>query len=258
MARTKTKRTTDKRQNKEIKKLKKDVKMLKAPIERKFLDVAMTGAVAGNSETFVLNNVPRAIQDGTVPNQNASMSARVGKSIHMSRIRIKGLIQIIGPTLSSGDPGYEDFIGRVRMCLVRWNQYDSSALSTPADFLTAAAYGASFSGEDAFIDGYKKKYPQRNYEVLYDKVVNLQSVTQAEAQGATAGEGSVTPVFPSRVRVNIDVKLKNDVHFAQVPETASPSQSSLCLYIFGGNGLPVPGTQRYFKLLNSRLDFLDA
>lgn len=258
MARTKTKRSTDRRQNKEIKKLKKDVKMLKAPIERKFLDVAMEGAIASSSETIVLNNVGRVDQDGTVPNQNASMSRRVGKSIHMSRIRIKGFVSIVAPSLASGNPGYEDFIGRVRMLLVRWHQNDASAISTPDDFLTAAAYGQSYSGEDAFIDGFKKKYPEKNYEVLYDKVVNLQAPEQATQGPAQTNLGGMTSVFPPRARVNIDLKLNHDVNWAQVPETASPSQNSLALYLIGGNGAPVVGTQRYFKLLNSRLDFIDA
>lgn len=257
MAKGKTKRSTDKRQNKEIKKLKKDVKMLMAPLERKFLDVSMEGPVAANSETLILNNVGRVIQDGTVPNQNASMSRRVGKQVHMTRIRIKGFVSIVAPNITSvPNPGYEDFIGRVRMLLVRWHENDASAISTPDDFLTAATYGSTYSGEDAFIDGFKKKYPENNYEVLYDRVVNLQTPEQATA--GVPGSGTITPVFPPRARVNIDLKLNHDVHFAQVPETASPSQNSLALYIIGGNGAPATSTARYFKLLNSRLDFLDA
>jgi len=258
MAKGKTKRSTDKRQNKEIKKLKKDVKMLMAPLERKFLDVAMDGPVAGNSDVVILNNVGRVIQDGTVPNQNASMSQRVGKAIHMTRIRIKGFVSIVSPSLAAvPTPGYEDFIGRVRILLVRWHQYDASAISTPDDFLTAAAYPSTYSGEDAFIDGFKKKYPENNYDVLYDRVVNLQSPEQATAS-PVGGTANIVPVFAPRARVNIDLKLKHDANWAQIEETASPSQNSIAMYLIGGNGAPVTSTARFFKLLNSRLDFLDA
>lgn len=248
----KGKMKTDRKQNKEIKTLKKKVKALEAPIERKFLDVAMTGYLTANNETFVLNNVGIADQDGTITNNNVNMSRRVGKAIHMTRLRIQGCVGIDADYSQS--PNFCDQEGRMRMVVLRWLQNDGAQVSTPKDFLTAANYGASYSPEDALIDGYKRKFPANRYEVLYDRVVYLQAPSQIGA-GATQGNGAV---LPNVRKVDIDIKLKHDANWALQESSTSPSQNPLCLYLFAGNHCDSLGTQRYPILLNSRLDYVDA
>lgn len=254
MPRTRMKKTVDRKQTKDIKVLKKKVKALEAPIERKFLDTAIDGYITANNETYVLNNVQIADQDGTIVQNNLNMSKRVGKAIHMSRIRIKGVVGITGDQSTVGD--FSDQKGRIRMVLVRWQENDAASVSVPSDFLVPALYGSTYSNEDALIDGYKRKFPANRYEVLYDRTVYLQTEYQ---RGASVAAGTpAAPVFPASARVSIDVKLNHDANWALVENAATPTQHPICLYLFASNQSPDVGTQRYTALLNSRLDYTDA
>ena len=220
----------DSRQNKEIKTLKKKVKALEAPIERKFLDTPLTGAVGVaplSIESYLLNGVQPMKADGTVVAANDAMSQRLGKSIHMNRIRLKGFVEIQGdPTTAS--PDFDDWIGRCRVMLVRWPQNELATSSGPKDFLKPAAYGAAYSTADSFIDAFKLKFPALRYEVLYDRTHNLQ--TQLAIQQATLAAGTgygITSVYPSRAKVDIDIKLNHDADWANVEAaTGNPSLRS--------------------------------
>lgn len=256
----KTKGKIDRRQNKEIKTLKKKVKALEAPIERKFLDTPLTGEVGAaplSIEGYCLNNVLPMKADGTVVATNDAMSQRLGKAIHMNRLRLKGFVEIQGdPTIAT--PDFGDYIGRCRVMVVRWPQNDLANSSSPKDFLKPAAYGAGYSVADTFIDGYKLKFPALRYEVLYDRTHNLQTATQLSATTLAAGTGyGITSVYPSRAKVDIDIKLKHDANWANVESLNNPSQNPLMLYVICGNGATNEGEQRYTLLVNSRLNYTD-
>lgn len=260
MARTKGK--TDRRQNKEIKTLKKKVKALEAPIERKFLDVPLTGEIGSSPlsiESYLLNGVQPMKADGTVVAANDAMSQRLGKSIHMNRIRLKGFVEIQGDP-QQASPDFDDYIGRCRVMLVRWPQNELATSSSPKDFLKPAAYGASYSTADSFIDGYKLKFPALRYEVLYDRTHNLQTALQQQPSplAPTTGYG-ITAVYPSRAKVDIDIKLKHDADWANVESaTGNPSQNPLMLYVICGNGgANALGSQQYWLQVNSRLNYTD-
>ncbi|AXH73249.1 MAG: coat protein [Cressdnaviricota sp.] len=257
----KGKRSTDRRQNKDIKVLKKKVKALEAPIERKFLDVPLTGEIGSaplSIEAYCLNQVQPLKADGTVVATNDGMSQRLGKSIHMNRVRLKGFVEIQGnPTISS--PDFGDYIGRARVMVVRWPQNELANTSSPKDFLKPAAYGTSYSTADSFIDGYKLKFPALRYEVLYDRTHNLQTPTQLSPATLAAGTGyGITSVYPCRAKVDIDIKLNHDADWANV-ESASgtPSQNPIMLYVICGNGAIATGEQRFTILVNSRLNYTD-
>ncbi len=259
MVKGKTK--TDTRQNKEIKTLKEKVKALEAPIERKFLDTPLTGEIGTSPlsiETYVLNNVLPLKADGTVVATNAGMSERLGKSIHMNRIRVKGFVEIQGdPT--TANPAFDDYIGRCRVMLVRWPQNDLANSSGPKDFLQAAAYGNAYSTADSFIDGYKLKFPANRYEVLYDRTHNLQTQLALSQATLAAGIGyGITSVYPSRAKIDIDIKLKHDADWARIESLNNPSQNPICLYVICGNGgVNALGSQRYLLQANSRLNYTD-
>jgi len=256
MPKSSKKKSVDKRQSKDIKTLKKKVKALMAPIEKKFLDTAIVGTVASNNEVYCLNNVRPATQDGTIVATNAAMSQRVGKMIHMNRIRIKGLVKIVANF--TGAISGDNTIGRMRMLVVRWHENDGAATSLATDFLQPAAYAAAappFAGQDDLIDGYKLKFPALRYDVLYDKVVSLQSYAQQIPLGAVACNAA--PVYPPHYKVNIDLKLKHDARWASTESTTSPTVNPICLYLIGANGSATAGTQRYSALLNARLNYTD-
>jgi len=256
------KRSVDKRQNKDIKVLKKKVKALEAPIERKFLDVPITGEVGSaplSVEGYLLNAVEPMAADGTVATANDAMSQRLGKSIHMNRLRLKGFVEIVGDYTIAA-PDYGDYIARARVMVVRWPQNDLANTSTPKDFLKPAAYGATYSVADGLIDGYKLKFPAKRYEVLYDRTHNIQSATQLSPTTLAAGTGyGITAVYPSRAKVDIDIKLKHDADWANVESAAgTPSQNALMLYVICGNGTTDnEGQQQYKILVNSRLNYTD-
>jgi len=257
----KGKRSTDRRQTKDIKVLKKKVKALEAPIERKFLDTPLTGEVGAaplSIEGYCLNKVQPLKADGTVVAANDGMSQRLGKSIHMNRVRLKGFVEIQGnPTLAS--PDFGDYIGRARVMVVRWPQNELANTSSPKDFLKAAAYGATFSTADSFIDAYKLKFPAKRYEVLYDRTHNLQTATQLSPATLAAGTGyGITSVYPSRAKVDIDIKLNHDADWGNVESAAGvPNQNPIMLYVICGNGAIAEGEQRYTLLVNSRLNYTD-
>ncbi|AXH74409.1 MAG: hypothetical protein [Circoviridae sp.] len=253
---TSKKKSVDKRQSKDIKVLKKKVKALQKPIEKKFLDTPIVGTVASNNAVYVLNNVRIASEDGTITQTNENMSLRRGKSISMQRIRIKGLVKIVANF--TGAISGDNTVGRVRMLVVRWHENDGAATSLATDFLTPADYAGAappFAGQDDLIDAYKKKRPQLRYDVLYDKTVSLQSYAQQIPLGAVACNAA--PVYPPHYKVNIDLKLKHDARWALQESTTSPTQNPICLYVIGANGSATAGTQRYSTLLNARLNYTD-
>lgn len=258
----KGKRTTDRRQTKDIKVLKKKVKALEAPVERKFLDVPLTGEVGAaplSLEGYLLNGVQPMKADGTVVAANDAMSQRLGKAIHMNRIRLKGFVEIEADTTIAA-PDFGDYIARARIMVVRWPQNDLANTSTPKDFLTPANYGGTYSVADSLIDGFKKKFPAKRYDVLYDRTHNLQSPGQLSPATLAAGTGfGVTSVYPCRAKVDIDIKLNHDADWATVESAAgTPSQNALMLYVICGNGVTDnDGQQSYKILVNSRLNYTD-
>ncbi|AXH74776.1 MAG: hypothetical protein [Geminiviridae sp.] len=263
------KSSVDKRQSKEIRKLNKKVKSLMAPIERKYHDVAFSQAVAGNSQTYVLNgveaqtyNTPPA-QSGSVV-ANTFLQSRLGKKITMNRIMIKGTIRIqpdFSQPTPSTPPYNTDTYGKVRLLVVRWPTNDNAANSLPSDFLQDPPYPAApvIANQDKSITAFKKRNPLDKYEVLYDKLYNLQSYCQRVPLGAPAANAA--PVYPFIRDVNIDLKLKHNAEWAVAENTnpSTPNRNAICMYIIAGNSgmSPAQSNTRYIPLLNCRLHYTD-
>jgi len=274
------KSSVDKRQSKEIRKLTKKVRALEAPIEKKYFDTAYYQSVSGNSQTYVLNGVPPdkfATPVGPTPPgpappsgsvmANNYLQTRLGKRVSMKRITIKGTIRMQtdfnNPTPNT-PPYNKDTYGRVRILVVRWPANDNAANSVPSDFLQDPPYNDPgqaqvINNQDKAITAFKKRNPLNKYDVLYDRVMNLQSYCQRVPLGAAASNAA--PVYPFIRDVNIDLKLKHEAEWAVNENNDScPNRNAICMYIIAGNsGMSTtpPTGNRFVPLLSTRLHFTD-
>lgn len=265
--------SVDKRQSKEIRKLTKKVKALEAPIEKKYYDTAYYQPVAGNSQTYVLNSVPVDQFNGSTTSlvANNYLQSRLGKKISMTRVSIKGTIRIqtdFSQPTPSTPPYNADTFGKVRLLVVRWPTNDNAALSLPSDFLQDPPFNPAgtpqyVNNQDKSIVAFKKRNPLDKYDVLYDKVMSLQSFCQRVPLGAPAANAA--PVYPFIRDVNIDLNLKHNAEWAvNENNSGAPNRNAVCLYIIAGNSgmtLTTPPTSqsgvRFIPLLNTRLHFTD-
>lgn len=222
--------STDQQQTKAIKKLDKKVKALEKPIERKFYDLefdTVTPApVAGTIQALTLNNVPPVAYDGTITSNIKSQNCRMGMSISMTRLRIKGELRLpidIDPNLQKA---------RVRLIVVRVKQSQSYSAVTPgfSNFIKSAKYLGTTPDGDAEIDGFKNPYPKRKYEILYDRVYKLDGVckTVPAAVGPTVNSGTRTD--PWRHALNINIKLNSDAKWGDPTSVSGPSLNGLQMY----------------------------
>jgi len=244
-----TKRSTDQKQDKAIQKLTKKVKSLEKPIERKFFEATTTQAalVGGTAQLFTLNAVPPVSYDGTTATNLKSNSARMGQSISMTKLRIRGQVylpQTVDPTEQSV---------RVRMLVVRVKNSQSYTVTTPGwnNFIMPAKYGPTYNN-DALVDGFKNPYPSRKYEILVDRTFYLQGVNQTVGVSPTPtlNQNSGTATEKHRIPININIKLNSEASWAGSPSSSMPQKNGLVCYFMSNIDGPL-------FLLNSRLNYLD-
>lgn len=272
---TKKTATVDAKQSKDIKKLKKKVKMLESPIERKWHRTApqqLSDKDTGNYSTFPfkvsLNNVPVAPYDGTTSGASAMLQTREKKEISMTRLRVKGQLYNLDRTTSTDSGGTVSSVtpnqfSNVRVIIIRWPKsllYPNTF--TPDSYLSADPNTSQL----AYVLAFYNREPGTNYDILHDKVYQLGSRYGETVKGITApdtvydgtGRGSVN----QKVNVNIDLKFKKPI-VARWPfnesQIGGSVENNICMYVVNDND-NISGTQTTSNVhfeYTSMLDFLD-
>ena len=202
-------RSVDAKQNKEIRKLKKQVKKLNKADEKKWFDIDKPSTaipLSGSIQPLLALNV----WDNNNTNRQ---NEREGNSLNMVSYKIKGQVYT-DQNFASPDSN-----NKVRIMLV---QMTDDNITQPA--LTDILEDPT---GDRAIYSFLKIKGQRRYKVHYDKLFNLQNVPQ-EPSGQTYNSPTSTENFRKEFRIK-----------AKVPKTGlkvSYSQGSI-----SGNGPVVNG-----------------
>lgn len=182
-----TKKSKDAKQDKEIKKLKKEVDKLKKGDEKKWYDLDKPSTaipLAGSVQPLLALD----LWDGTNTNRQ---NQREGNSLNMISYKIHGQVYI--------DQGFAspDVNNKVRIMLV---QMTDDNITAPAltDILEDP------SGDRAIYSFYKIN-GQRRYTIHYDKLFNLQNVEQTAATTAGMSATTSTESFRKEFRINAKV-----------------------------------------------------
>lgn len=240
-----SKMSIDKKQNKDLRKLKKEVKELQKPIERKWLDTPVEEPLSTSTVSVSLNNVAIVNQDGTITNNNLGMNQRVGKEIQMNLLRIKGQISILPDVTTTGN------ITRVRMVIVRFPTATGITNFTMNAFIRSAKY-SSGNVDSEIIDGYLEPYPKVPYSIIYDKVFKLQAAYQAFSQAGTATTGATyTSTEKSRANVDLKFKLNHIARWGESEGVDGPNENSIGVYFY------TEETNSCKVLMNARLNYTD-
>lgn len=213
-------RKIDRLQNAAIMQNKKEIKNLKKPVEKKFLDTTIYNSITTTTLSTVLNNVTPAAADGTVATNNAAMSQRKGKDITMQSIQIKGVI------FNDAANASPDNNCAVRMIVCRFPDGLVNS-GTPISACLREVQGSL----DPFIYSLKEPYPKQPYDILLDRTYHLQSPYQNVEQQY--------PVEPWRVKVNAFIKLKGkaqNARWADTESVSSPSNNGITVFLISNSG----------------------
>lgn len=225
-------RTVDRKQNKDIRDLKKTVKSLIETNELKYLDRKEDLSVSTTVQIIPLNNPTLWAGNNTTRHQQ-----REGASFLTMSYRLKGLVKIDPDAVS---PDYEN---RLRMMVVLTK--DSTTPASITDILQTTGF-----------ETFHKIKPPHDYKVLYDRVFNLQGVIPSAISGSTRNATST-----ERFRIPFDIKLGKK-HFgksgckAQWEENdgaVAPRQGALSLIVFSDSSVVSHPVVNGF----SRLRFMD-
>lgn len=225
--------SVDRRQNREIKKLKKDIKSLTPADNNKFLDTNMYQSISSTTQTMILNNVQPINLDGSVSSASASLSQRKGKRISIRSLHVKGVVYNPSVTLSPDDHC------TVRMVIVRFPD-DGATTNTGLDSCLTAQTGAL----DPYMFAFKDRMPKNPYEIVYDRVFNLQAAYQSAAQQ-----------YPTdKWRVNINKKIyfrgkAQDTRWGEIESVSSPSENALAVMLISDSAaVSHPAVSLNFRL----------
>ena len=198
---TKTiKRRVDKKQDKEIAVLKKQVKALGKSVERKYVDKVYyqqsTGPLTTTDSIFPINAI--AVFNG---NNALRHQQRQGQTINMRSYKLRGTINMDPmPVIDSGGNTVNpppNAQCRLMLVLFPENQ-EGNATTIDSEAILQYRAAQPFNSYNK-IDGSVK------YKVLYDKVFRLQNANQVGLAGGTTNRfGQCTEKW--RVPFNINVK----------------------------------------------------
>ncbi len=237
------KKKVDKKQNKEIKVLQKQVKALGMTVERKWIDKIYyqnsTGPLTTTDSVFPINGIP--VFNGVNQNRHGE---RQGLTINMRSYKIRGTINLPPFVLASGSPplSYPPPISaQVRLLLVMFpeNQEGNATAIDSRDILeyrTVQPFNSYYK-----IDGSVK------YQVLYDKVFRLQN-SVAQVPGNPTLTSIAYPTEKNRVPFSINVKFgasgKVATYMTNQGSNSIPVKNRLVLFAFsdyqGPNLLQAP------------------
>ena len=195
------KKRVDKKQDKEIAVLKKQVKALGKTVERKYIDKVYyqqsTGPLTTNDSVFPINAI--AVFNG---NNALRHQQRQGQTINMRSYKIRGTINL-PPFVLAPEPGGTlippPISAEVRMMLVLFpeNQEGNATTIDSADIL-------QFRAAQPF-NSYNKIDGSVKYQVLYDKVFRLQN-SVSQVPGNPTLTALAVPTERNRIPFNINVK----------------------------------------------------
>lgn len=156
MSKRRIQRQIDKKQNREIKRLKTDVKLMKKIVERKHYDLTYPAAAVSTNATKegLTSFVPYNTLD-----QARRQNHREGQACQITRIAIKGTVEMAQSGVSV------DAHNRVRMLIV----YTPES-STPNLVDIVEGPYASYD-----INAFNKIQPPFPYRILYDRTFNMQN-----------------------------------------------------------------------------------
>nr|AGA18274.1 hypothetical protein [uncultured marine virus] len=165
------KNTTDKKQNKDIKRLKTEVKRLKQGEEIKWYDIAKSSTAISSSGSI---QPLLALDVWTSGNNTTRQNSREGNSINMLSYKLRGEVYI-DPAFASPDAS-----NKIRVLLV---QMTDDNITPPAltDILEDTTSSAS-------LYSFLKIKGQRRFKVHYDKQFNLQNTNQDATPYSTPTE----------------------------------------------------------------------
>lgn len=269
----------DKRQSKDIKKLKKKVANLEAPIERKFLDSVKDRQLTASDNitnwAHIVNKVKPWAATGSSASAENYLSSRLGKSITMKSLKIKGELYI-----DPEDYNTNSINTKVRILVVRYKcpGNTNTELCQPICYLKPAAYisgGPSPAPPGAgigniYVEAFKNRTPVSPYEILYDKIHLLQNslVESIYLPAPTApvplpnyDTYNTIPTEHYRKTIDISIKLKNlEASWSDPANTQQQSATNqICVYALQNkttvqitNGSAAPKLR-----VNCRLHYVD-
>lgn len=182
-----------------IKRKNKRSKLTLAKVNKKVNSLMDAVEIKHTSSTLDVNvtNTPLNL-DLNVPNiiEGTSQEERVGQKIVITKIQLKGQIQMVYSSLT---PSLNDAYNQCRFILI---MYQSTAGSSPVmdDILEQPGT----AGSKFVMNSLYKKNPKFKYRVLYDKVHNLY---WRNASGYVGG-------CPNIKNLNITRKLNHEVHYS--------------------------------------------
>jgi hypothetical protein len=232
------KRTVDAKQNKDIRKLKKEVKKLSKADEKKWFDIDKSSTaipLSGSIQPLLALD----LWDGTNTNRQ---NQREGNSINMLSYKIKGQVYL-DQFFASPDAN-----NKVRIMLV---QMTDDNITQPA--LTDILEDPT---GDRAIYSFLKIKGQRRFRVHYDKLFNLQNPGQyfGNSSGA-ANVSTATEMFRKEFRISAKVpKSGTKVSYAQGSVSGNgPVVNGLFLIAYSDSGV-VSHPAMFYR---SRMRFLD-
>jgi len=225
-------RSVDKKQNREIKRLKTDVKLMKKVVERKHWD--LTYSATAVSTTALKEGLTSFVPYNTL-DQARRQNHREGQSCCVTRIAIKGSVEMAQTGVSV------DAHNRVRMLIV--HTPDST---TPN--LTDIVEGPYASYD---INAFNKIQPPFPYRILYDRTYNMQN-------------GIVATTYPTeKWRHSFDIRLGKkalgktglvcDWTDGQANIQIAPDRGAITLFVWSDSALVTHPLIQY----NMRISFQD-
>ena len=161
------KRSTDRKQDKKIAKLSKQVKtLIKADEKKVYDDYLAQSGITSSGHVQPMLNIPFWVSNVANAN-NKKLFSREGDTINVTSMVIKGMVQI-----DSSSATLADLNNIVRIVVVRMTD-DNPAAPTMSDILA----GAGPSGD--YQNGFFQIGGTRRYQKLFDKRMQLQNPTQS-------------------------------------------------------------------------------
>jgi len=162
-----TKRSTDRKQNKKIAKLSKQVKtLIKADEKKLYDDYLASSSLAVSGHVQPMLDIPFWVTNVANSN-NKKLFAREGDTINVTSMVIKGMVQI-----DSSSATLADLSNIVRIVVVRMTD-DNPAAPTMSDIFKIGGAVADYTNSFYSVGG------TRRYQKLYDKKFLLENPTQS-------------------------------------------------------------------------------
>lgn len=237
---------TNKKQNRAIKKLKKEVKSLAKRDELKFLDVTVADqAISANIiSPYQFDIAAMPAWSTNVANANANRnSSREGNKVIITRAHLRGTIRLDNVQGAVLDPTYD---AKVRMIIV---------LNPDSGY---PALDQVLENPNNIFSPLKCK-PSEPYKKLYDRTFDLQSTTQV--RGAATTGVNTTSVEPWRHNFNIKLGKKAfgkeglKCTWQQGSTTIQPQQGAVTLFVI--STVAVATSYKPSLDFYSRVRFLD-